>query len=224
MQPMRFKKTLFGFSKEQVIDYIAQMDRLAQQQRQELVRDYEARLSQAGRELELARQQSEQHLTEARRLSERADSLQQQVASLSQQVADSQLLRQRLEETAAEREELISKYAALEKEMDRVSREALERERKLSEFIDRVQEKNVELLQKQVAMEIRVTNAEREMYVGNAPAGGQDTRPAALPSDQAAKEEIIAALDAILSKLDSIGAPAKEAQPEGRLYRLADPS
>ena len=163
MQPMRFKKALFGFSREQVIDYIAQMDRLAEQKRQELIRDYEDKLSQAEMQLELAQQQSEQHLAEARQASERADGLQQQVASLSQQVEAGQLLRQRLEETAAEREEWIDKYAALEKEMDRVSREAMERERKLSEFIDRVQEKNVELLQKQVAMEVRVANAEREM-------------------------------------------------------------
>lgn len=223
MQPMRFKKALFGFSREQVIDYIAQMDRLAEQKRQELIRDYEDKLSQAEMQLELARQQSEQYLAEARQASERADGLQRQVASLSQQAEEGQLLRQRLEETAAEREEWVGKYAALEKEMDRVSREAVERERKLSEFIDRVQEKNVELLQKQVAMEIRVANAEREMYFGNAPVSGQEAQPAR-PSDQTAKEEIIAALDAILTKLDAIGAPAEEAQTEGRLYRLADPS
>ena len=221
MQPMRFKKSLFGFSKEQVVEYIAQMDRLAEQQRQELVRNYSAQVEHAQRENEVLRGQCEQYRAEVEQSTALADRLQQQVSLLSQQVEAGDLLRQRLEETTAEREEWINKYTALEGDMDRASREALEREQRLSDFIDRVQEKNVELLQKQVAMEIRLSSAERELC-SRAPRQSEVAEPSPVETaNQTAKEEIIAALDSILTKLDAMSAPEDDLSG-GRLYRLAD--
>ena len=105
--------------------------------------------------------------------------------------------------------------------MDRASREALEREQRLSDFIDRVQEKNVELLQKQVAMEIRLSSAERELC-SRAPRQSEVAEPSPVETaNQTAKEEIIAALDSILTKLDAMSAPEDDLSG-GRLYRLAD--
>ena len=132
--------------------------------------------------------------------------MRQQVSTLSKKIEEGESLRQRLEETAAEREEWKVKYAALEEKMERSVREALEREQRLSEFIDRVQGKNVELLQKQVAMEIRLSSAERQLCSSVTHSDGETEQSGIQAVDQSAREEIIAALDAILTKLDVIRA------------------
>lgn len=222
MEPIQFKKSLFGFSKEQVMEYITRMDRKAGEECRALMEEYNAQLSTLRRELETSQRLSEQYQSQAAQSAAQVDGLRQQVAALSEKIEEGESLRQRLEETAAEREEWKAKYAALEEEMERASREALERERRLSEFIDRVQEKNVELLQKQVAMEIRLSSAERKLC-SSAVRMDSKTEPApAQTVDQSAKEEIIAALDAILTKLDVLSAREEDSAPGGRVYRLAE--
>ena len=223
LEPVRFKKSLLGFSREQVIDYIARMDQNAALERKALSEQYEAKLSSLRRELEQTAAQGEQYRTQADAALSRVFELEETIQDLSHQVEAAELLRRQLADTEAQREEWKNKFMAMEGEMERLSREAAERESRLSEFIDRVQEKNVELLQKQVAMEIKLSNTERELFLKSSPRG--EGAQAAVPPEetvyQDAREDIIAALDSILSKLDSLG--GKDA-PGGQVYRLAERS
>lgn len=222
MEPIQFKKSLFGFSKEQVMDYIVRMDRKAEEERCALEKEYHAQISALRREMETAQLLCHQYQDQAAQSAMQVDGLRQQISALSEKIEEGESLHQRLEETTAEREEWKAKYAALEEEMERASCEALEREQRLSEFIDRVQEKNVELLQKQVAMEIRLSSAERRLCVSTSQPDGAAAAVAEESVDRDAKEEIISALDAILTKLDALSERGEESPSSGRVYRLAE--
>ena len=218
MEPIQFKTSLFGFSKDQVIEYILRMDQQGEKERSMIIEQYNTRLNEMKREMDSAKRMREHYQRQAAQSAEEVKALQEQIHSLLKKAEEGDLLQQRLEETAAEREHLQQQYQALEAEMEKATREALERENRLSDFIDRVQEKNVELLHKQVAMEIRLSSAERKLYSATPSARSEE---GASSVDVQAKEEIITALDAILTKLDALS-PRQEEPGMGRLYRLTD--
>ena len=221
MRPIQFRKRLFGFSRRQVMDYLAEADREYQAERQALTRTFSDRLEEQQRQLEEANRQRDALLrqNEVLRVDTalalgQADSLRRQMDDLSAKLEDQNALHARLRETEAECEAWQHRFAALEADIQTAANEARERENRLAAFIDRLQQKNADLLQRQMELDLQLTDAERRLIVEQ---GVPD--PPADEAEQAQRGEILTALEAILHKMDG----KEPSSPIGRVFRLADP-